>query len=173
MRKALRIICGIIVLVCMVVFSTLAAGETLTCIVKETQYVNIRSRASDKATMLGKLHNGDTIEPVNVENGFIEFVWNQKQAFVSVKYFEIQLDAPTDYIVTANGRVRLRETPGGDPVGWIQPDTVVTVRGWRYSADGTLWAKVSGPQYIMAEYLDYYDNVTHPDNPAPATGGKW
>ena len=130
-----------------------AWGETLTCIVPDGQYVNVRNRASSSASALGIMHTGDTIDvdPAQVTNGFFSFTFKDRAAYVSVRYFEIPEDA--HYIVEANGRVRLRKTPGGDADGFIRPGATVYVTAWRYGADGTKWARCTGGQYIAAEYL--------------------
>ena len=52
----------------------LAAGETLTCIVADGQYVNVRNQASSTAATWGILHHGDTIEtnPLEISRGFFK-----------------------------------------------------------------------------------------------------
>ena len=137
--------------VCM---STRAAlSETLTCIVADGQYVNVRNRASSSAATWGVMRTGETIEtnPAEISNGFFKTIFGEKVAYVSVRYFEIPEDA--HYIVEANGRVRLRKAPGGAADGFIKPGATVYVTGWRYDADGGKWAKCTGGQYISAQYL--------------------
>ena len=130
-----------------------AFGETLTCIVADGQYVNVRNRASSQAATWGVMHTGETIEanPAEITNGFFKTTFRDRVAYISVRYFEIPEDA--HYIVEANGRVRLRKAPGGDADGFIQPGAQVYVTAWRYDADGGKWAKCTGGQYIAAEYL--------------------
>ena len=130
-----------------------ALGETLTCIVPDGQYVNVRNRASASASALGIMHTGEMIDtdPTQITNGLFSFTFRERAAYVSVRYFEIPEDA--HYIVEANGRVRLRKAPGGDADGFIRPGAQVYVTAWRYAADGSKWAKCTGGQYIAAEYL--------------------
>lgn len=130
-----------------------AAAETLTCIVADGQYVNVRNRASSQAATWGVMHTGETIEadPAEIADGFFKTMFKERVAYVSVRYFEIPVDA--HYIVQANGRVRLRKSPGGDADGFIQPGARVYVTAWRYASDGSKWAKCTGGQYISAEYL--------------------
>ena len=130
-----------------------AKGETLTCIVADGQYVNVRNRASSSAATWGILHTGDQIEtePKEITNGFFKTTFNDRVAYVSVKYFEIPDDA--QYFVEANGRVRLRTSPQGDADGFIRPGERVYVTAWRYASDGSKWAKCTGGVYISADYL--------------------
>ena len=130
-----------------------AQGETLTCIVADGQYVNVRNQASSSAAAWGILHNGDTIEtdPAQITNGFFKTTFNDRIAYVSVRYFEIAADA--FYRVEANGRVRLRKSPGGEALGFIKPGEEVYVLSWRYAGDGSRWAKCTGGRFISAQYL--------------------
>lgn len=130
-----------------------AQAESLTCIVKQGQYVNVRHQASSSAATWGILHTGDVInaDPDEVVNGFFKTTYRDKTAYVSVKYFEIAVGA--DYHVDANGRVRLRTAPGGSASGFIQPGTRVHVMAWRYAHDGSKWARCAGGQYISADCL--------------------
>lgn len=145
--------------VCMVMAllaSALAAGaaaETLACIVPDGQYVNVRNQASSRAGTWGVLHAGDTIEtnPAEITNGFFKMTFEERAAYVSVKYFEIAVDRR--YTVEANGRVRMRNAPGGDAAGFIQPGQSVHVTAWRYAGDGSKWARCTGGKYISADYL--------------------
>lgn len=127
-----------------------AQAQTLTCIVSESQYVNVRKQPRSDASSWGKLHNGDTIEPESVTGGWIEFSFSGKKAYVSVKFFEE--DGGGLYTVSANGRVRVRNAPNGERVDWAEPGETVSVEGWRYGTDGALWARC-GSWYIAAEYL--------------------
>lgn len=130
-----------------------ALSETLTCIVADGQYVNVRNRASSSAATWGVMRTGETIEtnPAEISNGFFKTMFGDRVAYVSVRYFEIPEDA--HYLVEANGRVRLRKAPGGAADGFIKPGAKVYVTGWRYDADGGKWAKCTGGQYISAQYL--------------------
>ena len=130
-----------------------ASAETLTCIVREGQYVNVRNQPSSRAAAWGVLHTDDIIEtdPAEIKNGFFKILYKNHAAFVSVKYFEIAVGE--DFVIEANGRVRMRKSPGGSADGFIQPGTRVHVIAWRYGADGTKWARCAGGSYISSEYL--------------------
>ena len=128
-------------------------AETLTCIVADGQYVNVRNRASSQAATWGVMRTGETIEtdPAEITNGFFKTTFKERVAYISVRYFEIPEEA--HYVVEANGRVRLRKSPGGESDGFIKPGAKVYVTAWRYDADGGKWAKCTGGQYISAEFL--------------------
>lgn len=130
-----------------------ASAETFTCTVAKGQYVNVRRQPSTSAATWGVMRTGETIEadPSQICNGFFKTTFMEHEAYVSVHYFEIPVGA--NYAVSANGRVRMRETPGGKTWGFIQPGETVRVRAWRYAEDGSLWARCPGPKYIAAEYL--------------------
>lgn len=130
-----------------------AAGETLTCVVADGQYVNVRNRASRTAATWGVLHTGDVIEaqPHEITNGFFRTIFNDRVAYVSVQYFEIPVDA--QYRVEANGRVRLRSAPMGDAAGFVQPGDLVYITAWRFAADGSRWGKCTGGRFVSAEFL--------------------
>ena len=130
-----------------------APGETLTCIVADGQYVNVRNQASPTAATWGILHHGDTIEtnPLEITRGFFKTTFEGRTAFVSVKFFEIPVEQ--DFTVAANGRVRMRRSPGGEATGFIKPGRQVHVTAWRYAADGSRWGKCTGGSYIAAQYL--------------------
>lgn len=130
-----------------------ASAETLTCIVADNQYVNVRKQASSTAATWGSLHAGDTIEvnPAETQNGFFKTTFKEHTAYVSVRYFEVEVNR--EYVVAANGRVRTRKSPGGEAVGFIKPDETAYVLAWRYDGDGGKWARCTGGRYISAEYL--------------------
>jgi len=125
----------------------------MTCTVKSTQYVNVRSAPSDKASAIGRLHNGDTIDAnaEDVTRGYIKINHKGMTGYVSVRYFEVP--DVREYGVSANGRVKLRKSINGDRAGWLDPGTHVRVYAWQYDKDGTLWARVSGGYWIKSDCL--------------------
>lgn len=141
-------------LLLMLIFAAQAAAdETLTCIVPDSQYVNVRKQASSTAATWGILHNGDaiTIDPAEITDGFFKTTFQDRTAYVSVRYFETAVNG--EYLVSANGRVRTRKSPGGEASGFIQPGDTAYVLAWRYDGDGGKWARCTGGRYISAEYL--------------------
>lgn len=138
---------------CLMLCAAGAMGETLTCVVADGQYVNVRNRASRTAATWGILHTGDVIEaqPHEITNGYFKTTYGDRVAYVSVNYFEIPVDAT--YRVEANGRVRLRKSPMGDAAGFVRPGDTVHVTAWRFAADGSRWGKCTGGQFVSAEFL--------------------
>jgi len=130
-----------------------ACAERLTCIVREGQYVNVRNQASSRAAALGIMHTGDVIDtdPAEIKNGFFKTAYKERDAYVSVRYFEIAVGR--DYTVSANGRVRMRKSPSGSASGFIQPGKRVHVIAWQYGEDGSKWARCTGGSFISAECL--------------------
>lgn len=153
MKHAKRRILMMTLLTAALMSSAWAHAETLTCVVADGQYVNVRNRASSQAATWGILHTGDRIEtdPAEISNGFFKTTYKDRAAYVSVKYFEIAVDE--QYTVEANGRVRVRKSPQGETMGFIQPGETVYVIAWRYAPDGSRWARCTGGRFISAEYL--------------------
>lgn len=153
MKYNKKILAVLAAAVCMLMCGASAMGETLTCVVADGQYVNVRNRASSTAATWGILHTGDVIEaqPHEITNGFFKTMFEGRVAYVSVKYFEIPVDAR--YLVEANGRVRLRRSPMGDAAGFVRPGETVYITAWRFAGDGSRWGKCTGGQYISADFL--------------------
>lgn len=153
MMKQLRRILPAALAVLLLGAAPMAAAERLECIVADGQYVNVRNQASTDAATWGVLHTGDVIDadPAQIRNGFFKTTYHDRVAYVSVRFFEI--DVGQNYIVEANGRVRMRKSPGGSADGFIQPGKRVHVAAWRYGADGSKWARCTGGSYISADYL--------------------
>ena len=151
--QALKCIFSLTLFCLSLTVSSAAQAETLTCIVPDGQYVNVRNQASANAAIWGVMHNGDEIDadPLDIENGFFRTMFDGRVAYVSVRFFEIAEDSR--FTVRANGRVRIRKSPGGAAAGFIQPGKTVHVTAWRYAADGSKWAQYTGGKYISAEYL--------------------
>lgn len=142
-----------LILMLLLLAAAAACADTFTCIVPEGQYVNVRKQPSSKAATWGVMRAGETIqaEPADVRSGFFRITFMGHEAYVSVRYFEKAENR--NYEVSANGRVRIRKSPGGDACGFLQPGDTVHVRAWRCAADGSLWARCPGPKYISASYI--------------------
>jgi len=152
-KMPLRRMLALCALAIMMTAGCAAKAERFTCIVADGQYVNVRNRASSQAATWGILHTGDVIEakPGEITNGYFKTMFEDRVAYVSVKYFEVPVGR--DYVVEANGRVRVRKSPGGDAIGFVKPGETVHVNAWRYAANGSKWGKCTGGQYISADYL--------------------
>lgn len=150
---AAHMLLALIVFLLFAFLPALVSAETLTCIVADGQYVNVRNRASSQAATWGVMRTGETIEadPAQITDGFFKTTFGDRVAYVSVRYFEIPVE--DHYIVQANGRVRVRKAPGGEADGFVRPGDRIYVTAWRYGADGSKWARCTGGQYVSAEYL--------------------
>jgi len=153
-RSIHRTFAGMLLILLMIGGAAAAQAATFTCIVADGQYVNVRNRASSTAATWGILHNGDEIEakPGEIVNGYFKTTFEDRIAYVSVRFFEMPVGK--DYTVEANGRVRVRKSPAGDASGFVQPGETVHVNAWRYASNGTKWARCKGGKYIAAEYLE-------------------
>lgn len=56
-----------------------------------------------------------------------------------------------EYQNITNGRVRVRDKPGGKRIGWLEADGVATVLRW-LSENGKIWA-YTGDGYIRGDCL--------------------
>ena len=154
-RSIHRTLALLIMALMLLIFGAVSAhAATFTCIVADGQYVNVRNRASSTAATWGILHHGDTIEakPGEIVNGYFKTMFEDRIAYVSVRFFETPVGK--DYEVIANGRVRMRKAPAGDTSGFIQPGETVHVQAWRYASNGSKWARCKGGKYVAAEYLE-------------------
>ena len=151
--RPLKFLCALALAWLALSFPSAVMAETLTCIVPDGQYVNVRNQASSSAAIWGVMHNGDEIhtDPREIENGFFKTTFEGRAAYVSVRFFEIAEDRT--FTVDANGRVRVRKSPGGAAAGFIQPGKTVHVTAWRYAGDGSKWAQYTGGKYISADCL--------------------
>lgn len=134
-----------------VILGASALAEEMICICPASQYVRIRVSASRNAGVWGQLHAGDKVDVHGVEDGFLQITSDGHTAYVDCRYFERE-DGGW-YVVNANGRVAKRKSPGGGKTGWLNPGVRIQVMGWRYGADGRLWARVYGGAYVSADYL--------------------
>lgn len=132
----------------------------MTCIIPKGQRVNIRNRASMKASTLGDgCRNGDTVEAEEITGGWIRFTLDNETAHIWSEYFEA-VDGGK-YVVSGNGRVRYRDAPGGKKIGFYQVGEAVTVDAWRYDTEGGRWARI-GEYYVMAEFLQQMETEVTP-----------
>lgn len=143
-------------LVIILLAGTIAKSETLTCIVTEGQYVNVRDKPTTKASGLGRLHTGANIEAIEYLDGWIKFVVDGQVAYVDSTYFVIEADEYA--IIEANGRVRYRDYAYGKTLGYYSVGEVIHVDGYIYDSDGELWA-VNNGKYCMSKFI----KLQHPD----------
>ena len=140
----------------------LAKAETYTCVVHKGEWVWIRESPDPKGRQIGRIRFGYEVEADEPENGFLKIDpkpgWmlegeTPRQAFVNAAYFDRLAPEKTMRVNTQGGALAKRETPNGRLICWIKPGVKISVLGWRYAQDGSLWAKVYKGGYVKAEYL--------------------
>ncbi len=127
-------------------------GTPMYVCVREGSTLNARAEPVDGRVEM-RLERGDEIDCVRIADGWAEvLVGGTERLYVAAEYLSsAPPEAPAQYTVTANGRVRVRKEPGGETAAWVHPGDAVTVYAWREDGAGN-WARVDGG-YIMADYL--------------------
>lgn len=129
------------------------ADTTFICVVRQDEWVWVRSAPSPNAEKIEKLRYGYEVDVSEVINGYAHITSQyRKEGWVDISYLE-QPIKETTYIVTCNGPLNVRETPDGRFLRKIKAGARVSILGWRYSKDGDLWAKVYKGGYVKACYL--------------------
>lgn len=150
------IICELIVLAFLILAAAAAKADTYTCVVHRGEWVWIRSGASYEAPQIGQLRYGYEVDVDGFKDGFAHIRWTHSgevtEGYVAAQYLEISIPE-TMYRVITTGPLAKRETPRGRLMCWIKPGSKISVLGWRYAADGTMWAKVYKGGYVCAAYL--------------------
>lgn len=151
----------IAVLLILTAFEKGARADTYECVVHRGEWVWIREAPSKTAKQIGRVRYGYEIEAGEPEKGFLRIDvkpgWllegeNATVGYVDASYF----DRPTPetmYRVICEGPLAKRETPAGRLLCWIKPGVKISVLGWRYAPDGSLWAKVFKGGYVKAAFL--------------------
>lgn len=153
----LNIILRQIVLAMVVIFLAVASvriakAETYTCVVHRGECVWIREAPSYDARQIGQIRFGYEVEVDSIDKGWAHIQWHGIEGFVDASY--IERDVPeTMYRVICEGPLAKRETPAGRLLCWIKPGSKISVLGWRYAKDGSLWAKVYKGGYVKASFL--------------------
>lgn len=130
----------------------IAKAETYTCVVHRGEWVWIREAPSYEGRKIGQIRFGYEVEVDNIEQGWAHIRFKGIEGFVDASY--IERDIPeTMYRVICEGPLAKRETPSGRLLCWIKPGSKISVLGWRYAKDGSLWAKVYKGGYVKASFL--------------------
>ncbi len=134
------------------VWATDAAAQNLELIGQATVSVrrgdlNGRQSPDVHSPKVAWFQDGEIISIYEVQGDWALTVGGEYgTCWVCIDYLMTE-DAGT-YTITANGRVRLRNTPDGDTIGWLKPGQVVEV----LSIFGD-WARTENG-WVMAEYLE-------------------
>lgn len=153
----LNIILRQLVLAMVVIFLAVASvriskAETYTCVVHRGEWVWIREAPGYEGRQIGQIRFGYEVDVDSIEKGWAHIRFKDIEGFVDASY--IERDVPeTMYRVICEGPLAKRETPAGRLMCWIKPGSKISVLGWRYAKDGTLWAKVFKGGYVKAAFL--------------------
>ena len=104
--------------------------------------LNGRSQPNKHSSIECRFSRGDTVETTGVisnDGGWVEVIGGETgTVWCSADYLSETRDS-AKYVNTSGGRVRLRKTPEGKFVGWVQTNEQITVarivNGWGYIKD--------------------------------------
>ena len=112
-----------------------ARAETVMYVnVKPGTVLNVRWEPNRKAEVIARFDRGDKVYVQGIEKEWAALLVAGDTLYAALEYLS---DVPPmaeakAYEVTGNGRVRVRNKPGGTKVvRWVQPGDVVEVIGWR------------------------------------------
>lgn len=156
------IIAELIVLAILIAAVAAAKADPMTCVVHKGEWVWIREAPSKSARQIGRVRYGYEIDAGEPENGFFRIRigkgWllegeTEEIGYVDAQYFDRPITETMYRVTTEGGPLAKRETPQGRLMCWIKPGVKISVLGWRYAPDGSLWAKVFKGGYVAAQYL--------------------
>lgn len=139
-----------------------ARAETYTCVVHKGEWVWIRETPESNGRKIGRVRFGYEVEADEPKDGYLAIYprggWMLegepvKQAYVKAYYFDRTAHETVMRVNTQGGPLTRREAPSGRIAGYIKNGARISVLGWRYDNDGSLWAKVYKGGYVKAEYL--------------------
>lgn len=139
-----------------------AKAETYTCVVHKGEWVWLRETPEPNGRKIGRVRFGYEVEADEPRDGYLAIYpragWMLegepvKQAYVKAYYFDRTAHETVMRVNTQGGPLTRRETPSGRITGYIKNGARISVLGWRYDNDGSLWAKVYKGGYVKAEFL--------------------
>lgn len=123
----------------------------MTVSLPDTQLLNVRKQAKKDASTWGTQRGGAQLYVTDLDGAWATVDYDGETGYVLVSFLEITADV--DCAVVSDGRVRIREKPGGKVVSFLHDGDTVHVKAWRYDSDGALWARLSSG-YVLASYLE-------------------
>ena len=129
------------------------ADTTFVCVVRQDEWVWVRSAPSPNAEKIEKLKYGYEVNVSEIVNGYAHINWVKGEGWADASYLELPAKEEIYVVNTADGPLAKRETPDGRLMCWIKKGSRISVLGWRYSKTGELWAKVWHGGYCKAEFL--------------------
>ena len=128
-----------------------AENDILYVCVDEGSFLNGRAAPSKKADVTMKLYSGDTVEVVDVVDGWVEIIGGESGTSFVDSHYVSETKESYKMVNTSGGRVRVRDSIEGKAIGYVKAKGVVTIErtilGWGYTGHG--WVKLS--------YFDSYD----------------
>lgn len=150
----------LVLVICLLLTATTAAAVDeeglrppiyMTITLPNTQLHNIRAQPKKEASTLGQARGENDLYVTSLDGDWATVDSDYGTGYVFVSYLEITAEA--DCVVRSNGRVRVREKPGGSVAGFVYDSDEVFVKAWRYDSKGVLWARLS-TGFVMASYLE-------------------
>ncbi len=143
-------ICGITALLAILICWVAAAkADTMRV---STSGGALNARFAPGGEVVATLADGESVDVQSISDGWAAINHGGDTLYVSTDYLSAESRPTGDYKVTANGRVRVRKTPGGKVAGYKHDGDCVTVTRWATADDGTSWG-CTGDGYIRADCL--------------------
>ncbi len=142
-----------LILLIVTTIRTVARADTYECVVHKGEWVWIRSGPNYEAPQVGQLRYGYQVEVDGFENNFAHIRFKDIDGYVAAQYLELPIRETMYRVITEGGPLAKRETPAGRLMTWIKSGSRISVLGWRYAADGSMWARVYKGGYVKASYL--------------------
>lgn len=136
-------------------------GQSVWVKVDEDSCLCIRAEPAKGARIKYRLPRGTKVDITEEQNGWCYVRCCEDGGWAWGAYLSAQdpdeAEISTTGIVSANGRVAMRVSPGGKRVGWVQPGDTVTVLSIRTDDQGASWAAVDGG-YIAMTYIQWEED---------------
>ena len=127
----------------------------MTVVLPNTQLLNVRTQPKKDASTWGTFRGGDDVYVTALDGAWATVDYENETGYVQLRYLEITANVACT--VVSNGRVRIREQPGGKASSYYQNGELVMVLAWRFDSDGKLWARTS-LGFVMSDFLELVEN---------------
>ena len=125
-------------------------GTTMYVCVDEDSYLNGREKPDKDSEIICFFYNGDEVNVLEIVGDWakVDEGGEDLYSYVWIDYLTSKMIDDEPRIVSANGRVRVRDEPNGELVGDIHDGDVVIVEAWRDE-----WARIANG-WVLGEFLD-------------------
>ena len=128
--------------------------DTMICTAKKAHYVNVRVSPNSSARDIGEVWGNETICPSYIKDGWACIEFKGQIAYVKAEYFIYPLSPSRLYVVSSDGRVKVRDSVDGDFSRFVENGDEVMIEGITYDSEDRAWAKIeSSREYIMVDFL--------------------